>query len=70
MGPRHTSDVRRERLARILYAALLAAAVTGAFGCEKIGEAGDNIRRSTRRSWEEGRRRIGGLTDTAFGDRR
>ena len=68
--PRHTSDVRRERLARILYVALLAAVVTGALGCEKIGEAGDNIRRSTERSWDQGRRRLGGLADTAFGERR
>jgi hypothetical protein len=41
---------------RILYLALLAAAVGGVLGCEKIGEAGDNIRRSTERNWEQGRR--------------
>ena len=64
--------MRRERLARILYLALLAAAVTGALGCEKIekiGEAGDSIRRSTERNWEQARRRIGGLADTGLGER-
>jgi len=61
--------VRRERLARILYLALLAAAVTSALGCEKIDEAGDSIRRSTERNWEQGRRRIGGLADTGLGER-
>jgi len=51
--------VSRERLARVLYLALLTAAVTGALGCEKIGEAGDSIRRSAERSWDQGHRRIG-----------
>ena len=41
---------------RILYLALLAAAVGGVIGCEKIGEAGDGLRRSTERSWDQGRR--------------
>jgi len=68
MDPRHTPGVSRERLARILYLALLAAAVTGAPACEKIGEAGDNIRRSTERSWDGGHRRIGGLADAGLGE--
>ncbi len=64
--------MRREGLARILYIALLAAAVSGALGCEKIekiGEATDDIRRSTERSWEQGRRRIGGLSDAGLDER-
>jgi hypothetical protein len=41
---------------RILYLTLLVAALGGALACEKIGEAGDNIRRSSERNWEQGRR--------------
>ena len=41
---------------RILYFALLAAVVGGVLGCEKIEEAGDSIRRSTERNWDQGRR--------------
>lgn len=69
MRSRHTSDVSRRDLTRILSVALLAAAVAGIPGCEKIAESGDKIRRSTERSWEQGRRRIGGLTDVDRAER-
>lgn len=61
--------MKRERLARILHIALLAAAVTGALGCEKIGDATDSIRRSNERNWEQGRRRIGGLSGAGLDER-
>ena len=57
--------MRNGRAVRAVGVALLALAVAGTAGCERIAELVDGIRRSSRESWEQGRRRIGGRAGLA-----
>lgn len=61
LGParRHTSSVGNGRIARLVGIILVAVALAGALGCDRIREAVDGIRRSNGERWDQGRRRLG-----------